>query len=275
MTTTTARAAVERVMHPLRPRRLSVIRTETLSPALRRLVLAGPDLEDFVALGPADHVKLFLPAGPGADVVLPAFADGRWTNRDDERLTYRDMTVRTFHPEDGELVIEMVAGDHGPASRWAAQAAPGDVVGVLGPRGSLLPPLDRDHYVLAADETGVPALANWLDRLPPSARVHALVEVADADAHVDLPAAADVTVTWLHRDRAAPGTVPLLSEAAADVLRGLDPAAAQWWWAAGETSQVRAIRTMLGEAGVGRDSFAMTGYWRRGEANFDHHSPDA
>ncbi len=273
---TSAPSPVQRIGYPLVARRLTVQRVETLSPTMRRVVLGGAELEGFRSVGPADHVKLVVPAHPGADVVVPVIEDGRWVNRDEPGLTYRDYTVRSFVPGSGELVIDMVVGDHGPAGRFAASAAPGDVVATLGPRGSALPPMDRERYVLAVDETGLPALANWLDKLPAAARVRALVEVGHPGEEVDLPSAADVEVTWLHRLGAPAGTTALLPTAVAGVLAdGWADGASQWWWAAGETGAVRAIRTMLGEHGVGRDSFAMTGYWRRGVENFDHHSPEA
>lgn len=301
-TTTTTRPVVERVRHPLVARRLAVVRTEDLSPTLRRVALGGPELAGFASHGPADHLKLVVPAEPGAELVMPVLEDERWVNRDAPGLVYRDYTVRTFRPDDGELVLELVVGDHGPASRWAATARVGDQVAVVGPRGSALPPLDRDHYVLATDETGVPALANWLDRLPPSARVTAIVEVGRPGDEVDLPSVSRTQVTWLYRGDAPAGTTTLLADAVgralasrteaagaagtaagrgadgapvADGVPGADGVPSSWWWAAGEASQVRAIRTMLTEAGVGRDSFAMTGYWRRGVENFDHHSPEA
>lgn len=265
---------VQRVPLPLAARELVVESVEELSPSLRRVHLTGPDLLGFAAHGPADHVKVFFPADDGV-LHLPNVSGGRWLDHGDPRFTYRDYTVRTF---DGErLTLDMVVHAHGPAGRWAAGARPGLSLGVLGPRGSILPPLDRTHYLLAADETGLPALLNWLDRLPATARVHAVVEVDSPAHHVDLPALARVDVTWVYRDGAEPGTTTLLVDAVRTVHEGLSdvPAAQRWSWAAAETSAVRAIRGLLTADGHDRTSFAMTGYWRRGTANFDHHAPDA
>ena len=125
--------------------------------------------------------------------------------------------------------------------------------------------------VLAADETGIPALLNWLDRRPAAARVDALIEVDDDADHLPLPARADVSVTWLHREGPA-GTTTLLLDAVA----ALDLAPGDLWaWAGAEASAVRAVRSHLAERGIGAQHAAMTGYWRRGVANFDHHSPEA
>lgn len=269
---------VRRVPHPLVARHLEVVRVETLSRVLRRVTLDGPDLAGFAAEGPADHCKVFFPARPGDAVVHPVVEDGRWVNRADERLVHRDYTVRTYTPGEG-LVLDMVVHEHGPAGRWAAQAAPGQELGVLGPRGSALPPRDRDRYLLASDLTGLPAVLNWLDRLPASAHARVLVEVGTADETVHLGhRTADVEVTWVHRGDVEPGTSTVLVDAVRaavpDWLDGTTPDRV-WAFAAAEASTVRAIRRLLGEAGLDRGSFHMTGYWRVGVANFDHHSPEA
>lgn len=263
---------VRRLRHPLVPRRLTVVRVEELTARMRRVVLGGPALAGFAALGPADHAKVFFPLAPGEPVPMPVLEGDRWVNRDDETLTSRDYTVRTFRPGDTELTLDFVVHEHGPAGRWAAQARVGFELGVLGPRGSAVPPLDRARYVLAADETGVPALLNWLDRLPATAHADVLVEVHDAADHLPLPARARTSVTWLHRGPAPAGTTTLL----ADAVAALDLAPGDLWaWAGAEATAVRAIRSHLAGRGIGPAHAAMTGYWRRGTANFDHHSPEA
>ena len=259
---------VRRVRHPFVARRLEVRRVESLTPRLRRVALGGLDLAGFVSLGPTDHAKVFFPDASGS-LPMPLLEDDRWVNRADPALTFRDYTVRTHVPESGELVLDLVVHDHGPAGRWAAQAAVGQELGVLGPRGSALPPLDRARYVLVADETGLPAVLNWLDRLPAGPRVDVLVEVRDASDEIPLPGR---EATWLHRGDAPAGTTTLLPDAVAALDLGPGDL---WVWAGAEAGAVRAVRTHLTERGLGRGHLAMTGYWRRGVANFDHHSPEA
>ncbi len=245
MTTT---VATDRVRHPLVARRLVVQSAESAGGRLRRIVLGGPAVAGFSALGVTDHVKLFVPARPGAAVVPPTVADGVWLDKGDPSLTYREITVRTHRPGE-DLALEIVTGDHGPVSRWAAQATPGQEVVVLGPKTSVLRPLDRPRYVLAVDETGLPALRNWLDRLPPTAHVTVLAELADAGGRVELPAVASVDVTWLHRptspDAVGPGTQPLadaVGRLLAEHEGPADETAPTWWWAAAEATTLARIR---------------------------------
>ena len=77
MTTATPRPhAIERVRHDLTLRVLTVVRTEQLTPHMRRITLAGDDLEGFVSPAHDDHVKLFFPA-PGEDKpVFPVLGNG-------------------------------------------------------------------------------------------------------------------------------------------------------------------------------------------------------
>lgn len=271
--TTPSTSPIHRIVLEPRVRRLTVRRVEDLSRSLRRVVLGGDELHDFVALGPTDHAKVFFPALPGGPLELPVIDGGRWTDRDDPRFLCRDYTIRTHHPDSGELVLDMAVHGHGPAGRWAAQASAGQELGLYGPKTSKIPPMDRDWYVLGADETGLPALTNWLEQLPSAPGVLAFVEVDSSEDEVDLPTRDGVTVTWLHRDGTEAGTTALLADAVAQGLAQVHGPG--WVWAGAEASVIRTIRSLVAARGLDKTSFAMTGYWRRGVANFDHKSPEA
>lgn len=275
--TASAGPAVRRITHPLVARRLTVRDVTDLSARLRRVVLGGADLNGFASDGPTDHAKVFFPARADdpRSLAMPAVADGRWVNRKDPRLVYRDYTVRAHRPGSGEVALEMLAHHHGPAGRWAAQASPGQVLGLLGPKSSKLPPLDRDWYLLAVDETGLPALSNWLERLEPGAAVQAFVEVSGTADLMPMPGYPGGRVTWLRRGDAAAGTTTLLPDAVASARFGDLTDGSGWVWAVGEASAVRAIRAHLHQRGMPKDCFTTSGYWRRGVTHFDHHSLDA
>ncbi len=110
---------VQRVRHELKLRELLVHRVREVSPALRRVTFVaapGHSLHDFVSASFDDHVKLMFDAG-------------------DSEPVRRDYTPRRFDAAAGELDIEFALHGHGPASAWAAQAAPGQTVRIGGPRG--------------------------------------------------------------------------------------------------------------------------------------------
>lgn len=265
---------VHRIPLDLKLRRLTVERVEDLGASHRRVVLAGRDLAGFEAHGPTDHAKIFFPPEPGGALELPDLAATRWNDRQDERYVVRDFTVRTHVPSSDELFFDMAVHAHGPAGRWAAQATEGQEVGVYGPKTSKVPPMDRRWYVLAADETGLPAVCNWLERLPTGPRVQAFVEVGGSQDELEIRTPAGVTVTWLHRGDQPAGTTELLADAVRDAQFGRPDDGLGWFWAGAEATSVRALRTEAMSRGLTKQSLSMTGYWRRGVPNFDHKSPE-
>jgi NADPH-dependent ferric siderophore reductase len=263
----TLHAAI-RVRHQPRLRLLEVARVEQLSPRMRRIVLAGPDLDGFTSASPDDHVKLFLPA-PGAERPLlptpgpngPVWPEGA------VRPALRDYTPRRYDPASQELAIEFVlhdvGGPHGgPASEWAAQAAPGHWLGVGGPRGSTLIAEDYDAYLIAGDESALPSIARRLEEMRPGTPAIVLIEVADEAERRHLPTAANAAITWLFRRGAPAGRTSLL----ADAVRGLTlPRGDVHAWIAGEIDTARTLRRILIEQRrMSRAQIHAAGYWRLG-----------
>ncbi|GAA1009546.1 siderophore-interacting protein [Acrocarpospora pleiomorpha] len=262
------------VEYPLKPRLLEVSRVQRITPTTVRVTLTGADLEGFQEAAPADHVKLCLPEPGAALPVMPTLGpDGlEPPPPGSPRPILRDYTVRDYRAAENELDVDMVLHGHGPAATWAGRATPGDRVGVLGPRGSVMVPLVLDWYLLGADETAIPALARWLKLLPATAKVIAFAEVADAREEQDLPSAADVSLTWLHRDGVAAGESDVLVRAFLGVTR---PAGEGFAWVAGEAGTLVPIRRHLrGDFGLPKDRVDVDGYWKRGIVNLDHHEQD-
>jgi NADPH-dependent ferric siderophore reductase len=236
-----------------------------------RVTLTGADLDGFAYASPDDHVKVFFPAA-GEDLpVMPTVGpDGLEPPPPGApQPIFRDYTVRYVRP--GELDLDFALHGHGPAASWAAQASPGQRLGILGPRGSYLNPLNFDWYLFAGDETALPAIGAWLERLPAGVPAYAFVEVADAAERQALQTRADATVVWLHRDGAPAGGTELLDQA----LRGQRlPAGDGYCWVAGEATTLKPIRRYLRQLGLPRQWVEVDGYWRRGVVNLDHHDDD-
>ncbi|MEU5691910.1 siderophore-interacting protein [Actinosynnema sp. NPDC020468] len=265
-------AGVEVVQYDLKPRVLRVKAVRNVTPKMVRVTLAGPDLDGFQEAAPADHVKLFFPAERDGLPVMPKLGpEGLERDPNAPRPTFRDYTVREYRAEQGELDIDFVVHGEGPGSSWAAGAREGDAVGVLGPRGSVLVPKGRDWYLVAGDETALPALARWLEQADEGETVFAFVEVADEAEHQELTSKADVRLTWLYRDGAEAGSTTLLHDAIAALVL---PEGSGFAWVAGEANSLKPIRRLLrDERGLPRESIDVDGYWKRGEENFDHHAP--
>ncbi|MBM2616678.1 siderophore-interacting protein [Actinoplanes sp. LDG1-06] len=255
---------VELVWHDLTPRLLEVTRVTRLTPRMVRITLGGEQLDGFKYAAPDDHVKVFFPE-PGAELpVMPTLGEeGLEPPPPGSPLpTFRDYTIRYVRPEERELDIDFALHGHGPGGTWAANAQPGDKVGILGPRGSTMVPHEFDWYLLGADETALPALAAWLEQLPAGADVTAFCEVAGAAEEHRLAG----EVRWLHRDRGE----SLQQALTGYRLKGGDG----YVWVAGEATGLKPIRRHIRAHGHHRDWAEIDGYWKRGTVNLDHHEDD-
>jgi NADPH-dependent ferric siderophore reductase len=255
-----------------RARTLQVLRTTELSPSMRRITLGGAELSGFPDGHAGPNVKVFVPRPDQQRPVLPELDHDtgryRWPEPH-ERPTMRTYSVRRYDEGSAELDVDFVLhGKHGVASAWARQARPGDFLGVLGPGGKTC--RSADWYLLAGDETALPAISALLERLPATARGQAFIEVAAAAEQQDIACPPGIRLTWLHRDGLPPGGAGLLSDAvrATELPHDQDVSA----WVSGESAMVRDIRRHLRhDRGLDPNSVLAIGYWKRGMAEPDYH----
>ncbi|MEV4615235.1 siderophore-interacting protein [Kitasatospora sp. NPDC049258] len=271
MTVDTAPPRMRIVRHPLKYRLLEVRRVTRVTPGTVRVTLGGAALEGFCEQAPTDHVKLCF-ARPGEELpVEPVVENDTWMDAPVEPIT-RDYTVRHYRRAEQELDIDMVLHGTGVGSGWAAAAEPGMRLGVFGPRGSEEIPFVHDWYLLAAEETALPALGRWLEMLPAGVKVLAFAEVPGPEDEQTFETATDLRMTWLHRGAAPAGSTDLLERAvrAAEFPEGMGFA-----WVAGEATTLKPIRRHLRrERGLGKEQVDVDGYWKRGVENHDHHEDD-
>jgi len=236
MNSPTTLRRVERVRHELKRRKITVTHVETLTPQFRRITFNDDSLADFASASFDDHVKVFV-------------GDAR-----------RDYTPRRFDNAARELVIEFALHGEGPAAEWAAQAVPGQVLDIGGPKGSMIVPLDYDWHLLVGDETALPAVARRLEELPAGAKAVVILQAADAADRRVFDSAAHVDLTWVATD------AQLLSAVRALAL----PAGDGYAWCAGEASCMAALRRELVDIkGHPRESIRAAAYWKRGAVG--HH----
>lgn len=253
--------SVQRVRHPLRVRRLQVLHRRHLSPHFVRIGLGGQELQGFVSASFDDHLKLMLPSTPDAELVLPvAGPDGISLPPGAPRPLMRDYTPRHYNAAAGELLIDFALHDgDATAAGWASRAQPGQAVGIGGPRGSFVIPLDWDWHLLIGDETALPAIARRLEELPAGARAIVLVETSDPADRLPLDTRAELHTHWLQR-----GAGDSLAEA---VRRLRLPPGEGYAWAAGEAAAIAATRQVLvGTHGLPKERIRASAYWKRGVA---------
>ena len=251
---------------PLPIRLIHVVSVAPLTPRLVRVTFGGDDLAGFALAGPDQQVKVLFPrAGQGAPVLpAPAGDVGRWYASyldipAEDRPWMRSFTLRGHDPARDTVDIDFVLhGPNGPAARWALGAAPGQVLGMFGPSADFarpVPLLDSvaaaDWFLMAGDETALPAIGTLLDWLPAGTPALAFV----AAEEIPLPTAADAVVRFV-----AGGPDGLVAAVRAAAL----PTDRAFAWLAGEAGAVRALRRHLVEGrGFDKRSIDFAGYWRR------------
>jgi NADPH-dependent ferric siderophore reductase len=234
---------------PRKPRYRAVVKqVRRLTPRMVRVTFAGEELAAFGWNGPAAHIKLFFDGG-----------------------AVRTYTPRRFDPHAGELDVEFVIHGDGPASAWAEQATVGQALTIAGPGRSYAVDPAAEWYLLAGDETAIPAIGTILDTLSPSMQALVLLEVADAAEEQALESTSlRADIRWLARGP-NPRTAGRELE---DAMRRLEfPAGSGRIYVACEADAMRRIRRhLLQERQFPRPHLITRGYWRYGET--DHPDRD-
>jgi NADPH-dependent ferric siderophore reductase len=288
--------------------RVRIAAIRDLSPSFRRFTLHADELQYFGTEGLDQRIKLLLPIEVHGCDTVPMTDDwyAVWRDQaDDERVPIRTYTVRAVRPELCEIDVDVVLHFPllGPASRWAANATVGDELVVCGPNVrsdvqlagiDFRPPAHTDRYLLAGDETALPAIASIIERLPRDAQGVAIVEVPDADDAACMPDHPTLDIRVVGRHGAPHGSMlqPEVERATRDLIgTGVDPEdvdidsgilwetsvdatgaplrtdAPLYAWLAGESSVIKELRRhLVRDRGIDRKAVAFMGYWREGRA---------
>jgi NADPH-dependent ferric siderophore reductase len=210
----------------------AVVSREQLSPHLVRVVLDVPDL---VSTGiPDEWVGLVVPG----------------------QFQSRYYTVRQYAA--GRLTLDIAVHDVGLVTEWARRPQiVGETVTITEPKGSFELPATARWLLLVGDLTALPAMARIAETTSLPTRIWA--EVPDVEElRPYLPADRSVTeVSWLQQ----PGDG---ESRLAAVVEGIEwPEGEGYFWMAGESSQMRAIRKhLIREVKLPSAAYDVMGYWR-------------
>jgi NADPH-dependent ferric siderophore reductase len=263
----------ESIRYPMAVRMGEVMSVERMTSTMIRVVFGGSDFTGFESRGPEDHVRMLFPQhGYDARPILPIWGpDGPRMPEGAPHPETRDYTPLRFDADRNELTIDFFVHGKGVGSNWAAQAKPGQFVGIAGPRGSHIAQYTADWYVIAGDETSIPSITQRLSEIPEGSRVFAFIEVANAADEQPLPTRADLTIAWLHRDIAD----------ADERGRGLVERALEWFelpagegfvFATGESNGLKSLRRyLINQRGVPKENLSFSGHWKRNTVDYDHH----
>ena len=225
-----------------------------------RVTFAGPDLEGLTVEQPAASVRLLIPSAGAHELVVPVWNGNEFLLPDGQRPAIRTFTPRRVDPAALEIDLEIVLHGDGVASEWAAEATSGDLAAVSGPGRGYAVDRDAPAFLLAGDETAIPAISQLLEVLPAETPVEVHIEVAHPDARVEMPRHPRAGVAWHDRE-----PEPSPGGALVTAVRGADIAPGACVWVAGEAAAVQRIRRHLFEdRGFPRSQATVRGYWKHG-----------
>jgi NADPH-dependent ferric siderophore reductase len=214
----------------------TVLSREPLSAHLVRLTLGGPGLAGFTSTGvPDEWVGLIVPG----------------------QFQSRYYTVRSW--TGSELTVDVVIHDEGLVTEWASRDCTGQGVTITEPRGSFAMPPGGWWLYLVGDLTALPAMARIVETVGPE-----VLPRVWAEAPEELPgyfAGDPGDVTWLRPPAGGGSRLATFVESLAWSEGD------GYFWAAGESAQMRAIRKHLRhEVRLPSASYDVMGYWRVGAA---------
>jgi len=210
-------------------------------PALGVLRLEGEALERFDTTANL-HVRLHLPASPATAAVVTRY-----------------YTIRHIDTAAGWVDIDFVLHEApGPGGDFARLAKVGDICGMSGPCGLGAKP--APFYLLAGDETALPAIARIAETLPVQARGKIILEIGGREDQIDFRHPAGIAVSWLYRGETAVEEQGLFTKNLAQALAEVESRRDSFVWIAGEYSAVMPLRTPLKRSHAKRS--LCVPYWR-------------
>jgi NADPH-dependent ferric siderophore reductase len=232
---------------------------EALSPHMLRITLGGEELAGLVVDEPAASIRLLVPA-PGQELVIPTWNGNEFLLEGGARPIIRTFTPLNLDMAALTIDVDVVKHPGGAISSWAAAAGAGAAAAISGPGRGYTVDREAPAYLLAGDETALPAIGQLIEAIPAATALHAIVELAHPAAQLDLPAHPRLTTEWVIRsDAGIPGSglVPAIQRVAL-----VEEAKV---WVAGEAAAMHRVRRHLfDDRGLARVDATVRGYWKHG-----------
>jgi len=250
-------------------RRVFVGAVEHLSPCMIRITFTGPDLAGFAVEQPAASVRLLLPPPGSSELIVPVWNGNEFLMADGTRPTLRTLTPRRSDPAEPELDVDIVIHEAGAMSEWAQAAVEGDPAAISGPGRGYVVDAAAPGFLLAGDETAIPAISQLLAAVPDGVALQVHIEIRGPDSRLALPERVHATVDWHELPGHAPPGTSLV-----DAVREAVIADGTRVWAAGEAASMQAIRRHLFEQRLHpRAQATVRGYWKQGASGDADESP--
>ena len=152
---------------------LEVVETYDVAKGILELTLEG-DLSGF-SPWPGQDVMIAVPPG-------------------DDQARWRRYTVRRFDPTSSTIDLWVTVDTDGPGATWASNAATGDRVDAVGPRGKIALDTDATSHLFVVDLSGVAAMCAMAEALEAPALVATVALMAPVSGYEDSDAIAPACV---------------------------------------------------------------------------------
>jgi NADPH-dependent ferric siderophore reductase len=236
---------------------LTVDSVADITPRLRRVSFRVTDASPFDTTGDM-HLRLLFNLREIAE-------QHAWQQRRQEapppdiRPIWRAYTVRFADRASNTIAIDFLMHDaEGPGCCWARGTKRGDVIGAAGPSGGGL--AEAQWYLLAGDETALPAISRILESLDETRTATVIIEVQTSADIIPLTSPAAVEVKWLYRNASSGHCRGDLVQAiaAAEIP---DASRKRFAWIACEGKAAKAVRALLRDRGLAKEEQSVAAYW--------------
>lgn len=234
---------------------LRASRRQAVHPGLIRVTLEGVDVEALTKDG--IHMRLMMPAQRGRKPVWPVINENGATvwPQGDDTLHTRYVTIRAIRPDAREVDVDIAHHAGGLISDWAALEGDDQEVGVMGPAGD--PRLEHtENVVLAADVTGLPAIARLIESVQGQVSGHLFVAAPSQQALEDYLPRSSLKMTAIDPAR--------FTDEVADHIRNCTTDPVSYGWFAGEFKGAQAVRRVFKDSfGLAKKTQLSVAYWKQ------------
>ena len=219
---------------------LTVLDSRELFAGMQRVTLLYPGIAANAHEGA--HLRMFIPTPDGTPHA-------------------RYMTMKQIDLTAQTVSIDIVHHSDGPISQWSQSVSQSDMIKVTGPAGMLTLP-KAQRYFLAADRTGLPCIARYLETLHPDSTGDVVVAAPhDCDLGHYFPTT-NLTVHPISPD-------VFEAEVLKKALALTKPGCTDYAFFAGEFQNAQALRRHFkDELGLNKLSQVSASYWRRNRPGF-------
>lgn len=235
---------------------MTVIGTERIGCHMQRLRLSGDDLGRFDTFENL-HIRLYVPETRKNQPLEPVLGYNGRTQAPASGYSMRYYTIRRINAKEGWMDIDFVLHDAvGPACTFARQACIGDMCGISGPCGLSVRPADT--YLLAGDETALPAIARILEGCIPEKRGCVLIKTHDPDVLYDLTIPEKFDVRWIYEEKS--GDEKYIENIFSEIEKMLALEMRYFIWVSGEFNIYRDTARVLKK--IEKKNYINVPYWQ-------------